>query len=117
MNATSLIAAVAIGAIIGCNAERKQECDQFLSTMKPFEGSPPNGQAVERIQSSIEAIQFQDQPLREYALSTKTTLKVLANSLNTQASDSPPDGTDDLIKAKLKEARGERDDVARYCAQ
>jgi hypothetical protein len=117
VNARSVFAALAIGAMFGCNTERKQECDQFLTTMKPLEGTTPSGDAVQHIQTSIEAIQFQDQPLREYALSTKTTLRVLANGLNTQASDSPPDGTDDLVKSKLREARVERDDVARYCAQ
>jgi hypothetical protein len=117
MNATFLLAALAIGAIAGCNAERKQECDQFLGTMKPLQGDTPSADAVGRMRSSIAGIQFQDEPLREYASSTKATLQVLANSLDTLASASPPDGTDDLVKSKLKEARGEIDDVSRYCSQ
>jgi hypothetical protein len=85
--------------------------------MKPLESNAPSAESVAHIQSAIAAIQFQDEPLREYASSTKSTLQVLANSLETQASPTAPDGTDDLVKAKLKEARGEREDVARYCAQ
>jgi len=120
MQITGLLAALAIGAIGtmvgGCNAERKQECDQFLAALKALD-TTPGSDAVDRMQSSIQAIQFQDQPLREYASSTKATLQVLANSLKTQASPDAPDGTDDLVKAKLKEARGERDDITRYCSQ
>jgi hypothetical protein len=120
MNVKSLFAAVAIGSIgvaTACNAERKQECDQLLAAMKPLETPPPSADAVDRMLSTIGTLTLQDQPLHEYASSAKTTLAVLANSLNTQASPSPPDGTDDLVKATVKEARAERDDVARYCAQ
>ena len=117
MNATFVLAAVAIGVVAGCNAERKQECDQFLGDMKPLESGTPSAESVARIQASIAAIQFQDEPLREYASNAKSTLQVLASSLETQATPTAPDGTDDLVKAKLKEALGERNDVARYCAQ
>ncbi len=34
-----------------------------------------------------------------------------------KTSSSAPDGTDDVIKKKLKEARADADDVKRYCAQ
>jgi hypothetical protein len=117
MKITDLLAALAIGTIVGgCNAERKQECDRFLSALKPLE-SKPSADEVDRMQTSLLSAQFQDQPLREYGASTKATLQVLANSLKTQAAPDAPDGTDDLVKAKIKEARGERDDVARYCSQ
>jgi hypothetical protein len=120
MNVMSLFAAVAIGAIgaaTACNAERKQECDQLLTAMKPLEAAPAGADAIDRMRSAIATLPLQDQPLHEYASSAKTTLAVLANALKTQASPSPPDGTDDLVKATVKEALAERDDVARYCAQ
>ena len=117
MNVGRILAAVVFGAAVACNAEKKQECDQVLTALKPLESPPPSADAVDRMRTALAAIQYQDQPLREYASSAKTTLQVLGNALETQAAPSPPDGTDDLVKARLKEALGERDDVARYCAQ
>jgi hypothetical protein len=118
MNARRWLAVLALGLVAGCNAERKQECDQLLSVTQPLEtGSPPNPEGVDRAQASVSAIQFQDEPLREYASNVRQSLKALASTLRVQAGPTPPDGTDDLVKAKIKEVHGERDDVTRYCAQ
>ncbi|HXX70403.1 MAG TPA: hypothetical protein VEK07_24695 [Polyangiaceae bacterium] len=103
--------------LVSCNGTRKQECDQFLAAMKPLAAGTPSVELVDTASRSVSAIQFQDQPLREYASSTKATLKTLSETIRLQATPSPPDGTDDLVKAKLKEARGEIDDVTRYCAE
>ena len=58
-------------------------------------------------------------PLREYAKNYKKTLDRLSNTLKLKATagPDPPDGTDEVIKQNLKDARTDSDDVARYCAQ
>jgi hypothetical protein len=117
MHATRFFAALTLGALAGCNAERKKECDDFLAALRPLESPAPHDDSVDRARADIAAIRFEDEPLREYASSTKTTLTVLSNALKLQAGGSPPDGTDDLVKAKLKEATDEHADVARYCSQ
>jgi hypothetical protein len=117
MNARPWLAMLALATLAGCNAERKQECNQLLTVMRPLETGSPGADVVDHAQAEVAAIQFQDQPLREYASSIRATLTTLSSTLKVQAGDSPPDGTDDLVKTKLKEARGERDDVTRYCAE
>jgi hypothetical protein len=110
---------VMLGAVLSlsCNGERKAECDRLLAAMKPLEQGGLGADAVDSARQAIDAIQFQDQPLREYASSAKATLTVLSNTLRVQASDSAPDGTDDLVKDKRKEALGEEGDVAHYCSE
>jgi len=64
--------------------------------------------------------QFQDQPLAVYAKNYRATLTVLSSTLKLQATagpDGPPDGTADVIKQNLKDARTDYDDVSRYCSQ
>ncbi len=118
MIARRWLAVLALGALAGCNAaERKKECDQLLTVTQPLETGTPSADGVDRARASVSAIQFQDEPLREYASNVQHTLTVLANSLRLQASPSPPDGTDDLVKAQLKEAHEEYGDVTRYCAE
>jgi hypothetical protein len=112
----ALVSALAAG-ISGCNAERKAECDRFLDAMKPLADGLPSADAVDRVQSTVAGIHFQDQPLGVYAKNYAATLAVLSNTLKLKESPSPPDGTDDVIKAKLKEARTDAEDTARYCAQ
>jgi hypothetical protein len=116
-----LVAAAGVVAgcatLSGCDATRKQECDQFLSAMKPLTQGTPSIDVVDTADRTISAIQFQDQPLREYAFSTKTTLHTLSESIRLQTGPAPPDGSDEIVKAKLNEARGEDDDVTRYCAE
>lgn len=106
-----------LATLVSCNTTRKQECDQFLAAMQPLATGAPSVQLVDTATRAIAAIQFQDQPLREYASSTKATLTTLSETIRLQATPSPPDGTDDLVKTKLKEARGELGDVTRYCAE
>jgi hypothetical protein len=55
--------------------------------------------------------------LREYARTTRSTLEVLASTLALKEGPSPPDGTDDVVKEKLKEARAAHADVVHYCAE
>jgi hypothetical protein len=100
-----------------CNSQRKAECDKFLGTMAPLDDGTPGADAVERVRAAVDAIQFQDEPLREYARNYKNTLTVLSNTLKLKASPTPPDGTDDVIKAQLKAARTDKADIARYCSQ
>lgn len=114
MNAVRF-APILVVALLGCDNTRQQECGQFLSAMKPLAQGTPSQEIVDSAESKISAIQYLDQPLREYALSTKATLHTLSESIRMQNGPSPPDGTDEVVKAKLNEARGEDDDVIRYC--
>ena len=119
MQPGQLVAAVLLGALVACNAERQQECEKFTSAMSPMQGDTPSADTVDRVRESVETIQFQDEPLHEYAKNYKATLTVLSNTLNlktTAGPDGPPDGTDNVIKANLKEARTDYDDIARYCS-
>jgi hypothetical protein len=100
-----------------CDSPRKKECDAFLSAMKPLDEGMPSAELVDRVANSVGALHFQDQPHGVYAKNYKATLIVLANTIRLKSSPSPPDGTDDVIKARLKEARTDREDTARYCSQ
>ncbi len=105
-----------VGALAACNSERKQECDKFLTAIKPLDRGTPSAETVDHVQHEIDTISYEDQPLGIYAKNYSATLSVLSNTLKLQASPSPPDGTDDVIKTNLKEARTDRDDITRYCA-
>jgi hypothetical protein len=111
------LALVVVGAA-GCNAERKQECDKFITAMGPMQGGPPSAEATDRVLADVSAIPFQDEPLQVYATNYKNTLTVLSNTLKLKdgaGPDGPPNGTNDVIKAKSKEARTDFDDISRYC--
>jgi hypothetical protein len=115
--ALSLSSAVAFAA--GCNDERKQECQKFLIAMSPVQSNTPTSDDVDHANDAVGAIQFQDQPLGVYAKNYRNTLTVLSGTLKLQSSagpDGPPDGTSDVIKSNLKEARTDYDDIARYCS-
>jgi hypothetical protein len=112
-----LALALAALAASGCDAERKQECSQFLSAMKPLDNGTPSVDTVDNVSRQVGSIKFQDQPLGVYAVNYRKTLGVLSNTLKLKASGSAPDGTDDVVKNNLKEARTDRDDVQRYCSQ
>ncbi|HEX4445126.1 MAG TPA: hypothetical protein VH044_00260 [Polyangiaceae bacterium] len=119
MTASALVALAAAGAA-GCNAERKQECDKLLSAMNPVQGDTPSAELVDRVNDGVGALQLQDQPLGVYAKNYRATLTVLSNTLKVQSGagpDGPPDGTVDVIKQNLKDARTDYDDVSRYCSQ
>jgi hypothetical protein len=111
--------ALALSALAasGCDNERKQECSQFLSAMKPLDNGTPSAETVDNVSKQVASLKFQDQPLSVYAVNYRKTLDVLSNTLKLKASGSAPDGTDDVIKKKLQEARTDRDDVQRYCSQ
>ncbi len=106
-----------LGSLASCNNVRKKECEEFLSAMRPLDQGAPTVEVVDRTRETIEGIQFEDQPLREFARSSKATLTVLSNTLALKDSPSRPDGTHEVIKAQLKAARTAKDDVVRYCSQ
>ena len=54
-------------ATFGCDNERKQECSQFLSAMKPLDEGTPSADTVDSVNKQVAAIKFQDQPLGVYA--------------------------------------------------
>jgi hypothetical protein len=114
---SSALAWAVLCGLVSCNSVRKKECETLLSAMQPLDQPASTVDVVGRMRDAIEAIQFADEPLREYARSAKATLIVLSNTLALKDGPSPPDGTDDVIKAKLKEARTAKDDVVRYCSQ
>ena len=112
-----LAVALVAFAASGCDNERKQECSQFVGAMKPLDEGTPSADTVDSVSKQVAAMKFQDQPLGVYATNYGNTLKVLSSTLKLKASGSPPDGTDDVIKKNLKEARTDKDDVQRYCSQ
>ena len=81
----------------------------MLSSNEPVPEGP--------VHDALAAVSFHDEPLREYAKNTTTTLLVLSNAIALKSNPDAPDGTDALVKQMLKEARTDRDDVARYCSQ
>lgn len=124
-----VVVVLAALAAFGCNAERKQECEKLLAAMTPLERAAPSGASerrdvvmpskdeVDRVKTNVAALHLNDAPLAVYADNSVRTLTVLSNTLELKASASAPDGTDDVIRAKLGEARIDRQDVERYCAQ
>jgi hypothetical protein len=106
--------------LAGCDSQRKQDCAKFLPAMSGMETGVPSVETVNQVLTSVGGIQFADEPLKEYATNYKNTLTVLSNTLNLKSSagpDGPPDGTEDVIKQNLKEARTDFDDISRYCSQ
>jgi hypothetical protein len=117
---TAVAIAVAVGALAGltaCNPERKQECEKFVAVMKPLDEAMPSVETVDQVGKDVDALHLQDQPLTIYATNYKTMLAVLSNTLRLKDDPSAPDGTNDVIKSHLREARTAREDVQRYCAQ
>ena len=108
--------AIAIAVlVVACNAERQQECAKLQAALQPL-GQAPSAETVKRVHDAVAAIQFQDEPLHEYATSAAATMTVLANTMDLQADPSAPDGTNDVLAAKLKELAGEQAEVTRYCS-
>jgi hypothetical protein len=114
---------LAAAILAACNPERQAECGAFIAALKPLgaadsaDARTPSVDVVDRVDSDIAAIRFQDKPLEVFAKNYRATLNVLSSTLKLQAGPSPPDGTDDVVKAKVKEVRTQSDDAARYCAQ
>jgi hypothetical protein len=98
---------------LSCNEERQRACNAPEGGEKVI---PPR-EAVAAVEKQVESLKLEDQPLRIYAENYLKTLAVLSNTMDLKSSSSPPDGTDDVIKKNLKEARTQADDVKRYCAQ
>ncbi|HEY8040294.1 MAG TPA: hypothetical protein VIF15_10900 [Polyangiaceae bacterium] len=111
------LAALATLLASACNDERKQECALFLPAMKPLDEGIPGADTVDRVNAAVGAMSFKDQPLGVYAANYRKTLTVLSATLKLKASSAAPDGTDDVVKQNLKEARTDRDDIQRYCSQ
>jgi hypothetical protein len=111
-----LLALAAI-SVVACNSVRKTECDKFLGAIRPLDQGTPTADTVDRVHKAVGAIAFQDEPLQVYAKNYGDKLTVLSNTLALKAGPEPPDGADAVIKANLKAARTDRDDVQRYCSQ
>jgi len=111
--------AIVVGAlaVAGCNPQRRQECDKLVAAMKPLDDGAPSADLVDHVRQEVQALNLEDQPLHIYATNYQNTLTVLASTLRLKADPSAPDGTDEVIKTRLKEARTDSDDVRRYCAQ
>jgi hypothetical protein len=108
---------VVLGVLtVACNSERTQECDRFLGATEPIQEGMPSADTVDRVNKDVGALTLRDQPLHIYAENDQHTLTVLTNTLRLKATPDAPDGTDDVVKHNLQEARTDRDDVARYCA-
>jgi hypothetical protein len=111
------ILAGAASCLFSCNPGRNQECEKFLAAMKPLDEATPTPEAVDRVSKDVEALNLQDQPLQIYATNYRNTLTVLSTTLRLQKDPSAPDGTDDVVKTHIKEARADSQDVRKYCAQ
>jgi hypothetical protein len=113
----AMAAVVGATALVACNPQRQQECDKFVAAMKQLDEGTPSAATVDQVNKDVEALNLQDQPLQIYATNYRNTLTVLSSTLRLNESPTPPDGTDDVIKTHLKEARADSRDVQRYCAQ
>ncbi|HEY5241995.1 MAG TPA: hypothetical protein VIJ22_11040 [Polyangiaceae bacterium] len=109
-------ATLAVVTSVACNDERKQECDRFLTAMKPLEKGTPTVELVDSVAKQVEALHLQDATLAIYAKNYQATLVVLSNTLKLKAGPSAPDGTDAAVQGNLKVARTDADDAQRYCA-
>jgi hypothetical protein len=114
----ALAGSVSLGvALTGCNPERKAECEQLMAAMKPVSDAVPTADGVDSAKASVAAIKFSDQTLGVYAKNYSQTLTVLSSTLRLKSGPDAPDGTEDVIKRNLAEARTDAKDTARYCAQ
>src|SRR5882672_1794730 len=50
--------AAACAALAGCNTQRKQDCDKFLTAMGPMQEGTPSVDAVDRVHDAVAATQF-----------------------------------------------------------
>ncbi|MGH7438523.1 MAG: hypothetical protein ACRENE_22785 [Polyangiaceae bacterium] len=114
---SSLVLAASVLLFGGCNPERKAECDRLMAAMKPVSDTAPTAEGVDDVKASVAAIKFEDQTLDVYAKNYSQTLSVLSSTLRLKSSPDAPDGTEDVIKRNLQQARTDAQDTARYCAQ
>lgn len=108
---------LALGGLCACSAERAKECDELMSTIKPLDEGVPSADIVDRVHQQLNAAKWDDQPLSIFAKNYADRLSVLSGTLRLSTEANAPDGTDQVIKTKLKEARTDSTDIARYCAQ
>ncbi len=114
----ALAAAAAAVTLPACDEARKQECDQLLAAMKPIGTTgTPAGDVVDGVKKQVDALPLKNQALAVYAKNYGQTLTVLSATVKLKAGSAAPDGTDDVIKQKLKEARTDQDDVQRFCSK
>jgi hypothetical protein len=112
------LAAVVASTLPACDEARKQECDALLGAMKPIgPAGTPTGDTVDAVMKQVDGLKLQNQALAVYAKNYAQTLTVLSATLKLKAGGSAPDGTDDVIKQKLKEVRTDQDDVQRLCSK
>jgi hypothetical protein len=111
------VAAIVLSVLAApaCNSERLQECTRLAASIQPIYEGIPSAATVDRVSAELVAMKIQDQPLSIYAKNYQESLTVLANTLRLKEGPSPPDGTDEVIKLKLKQARTDREDIQRYC--
>jgi hypothetical protein len=112
----TVAAVTVVGALLGCNDQRKQECERFLGAMKPLDEGTPTAERVDSVSKQVEGLHLEDPTLAIYAKNYQATLLVLSNALKLKAGTSPPDGTDAVVQQNLKAARTDADDARRYCA-
>jgi len=105
-----------IATSIACNDQHKQECDRFLTSMKPLEKGTPTVELVDSVSKQVDALHLQDATLAIYAKNYQATLGVLSSTLKLKGGPSAPDGTDAVVQQNLKAARTDASDVQRYCA-
>jgi hypothetical protein len=114
------LAAITTSTLVlpACDEARKQECDALLGAMKPLDASgTPTGGTVDGVMEQVDGLKLQNQALAVYAKNYHQTLTVLSATVKLKAGSSAPDGTDDVIKKYLQEARTDRDDVQRLCSK
>jgi hypothetical protein len=104
-------------SLSSCSPERAKECEALTAAVSPLSDGEPSAEQASRVKQAVESVNLQDEPLREFAGKLRVTLDVLSNTLALKASPSPPDGTDDVIRTRIKEAQAVRADIAHYCSQ
>jgi hypothetical protein len=110
-------------SVIACDEQRRHDCDALVAAMKPLDAPDgnekivPTLETVDAVKKQVQAMKVGDHTLSIHVQNYAKTLGVLSNTLALKSSSSPPDGTDDVIRRNLKEARSEANDVKRYCAE
>ena len=116
--AATLATMPGVVTLAACDEARTQECDALLGAMKPMGPTgTPTGDTVAAVMKQVAGLKLQNQALAVYAKNYEQTLTVLTATLKLKAGSSAPDGTDDVIKRTLAEARTDQDDVQRLCSK
>jgi hypothetical protein len=108
---------------IACDEQRRRECDALVVAMKPLDAHEGNEKAlptletVDGVKKQAESMKVSDHTLTIHVQNYVKILGVLSSTLALKSSSSPPDGTNDVIRTNLQQARSEASDVKRYCAE